>query len=733
MADRTIEIIVDVADKATGNLDGIKAGLLALDKAATRVHNRLRAIGNQKFLATIRLIDRVTEPGGRINSFLKSMATKVYNITMRINDAALGKVKSIEASLMRLVGRAWTIGVNLRDNVSGKIRGVADGMLMGAGAMGAGMAGTAGIGYGIYSGLNSYVDFERQMSRVQAVRGITDKNDPAMIALTNKAKEMGATTEWTRSEAAQAEYYMAMAGWDTDRIIKALPSVMHLASAGGADLATTSDIVTDAMTGFGLKSGEMYINRFGKAVEASEHFADIMAKTVTNSNTNIPQLGESMKYSANVIGAMYSGKDIQTRMRATEDALVMQGLMANAGIKGSMAGTATRAIFSRFGSENRNAYNALRAMGVDFTDANGEVLPIGDVMKSLGKRFKQGVDPNHLLEFAEAISGEKIHADTRRKLNSFIESAQKHGGKLTGADMLKMSSMLAGQEAMSGLMAVLLGDWDALSEKIQTADGSAADMAKTMTDNLWGSLKILGSAWDAFVQDLFEGQAGQGIRGFVDTLTEVISRAQKLFSDGIQIGDFGKIIGDVIGRLKNKFLELDGIGSILAGGALMAGLMKITSTIRRLITYFGQLKAAEIGARLGGATPPATGGRPPVGVPPGTSVSSMVVNAGSVVVNGRAVAGGGGGYGGVGGVAGVGGGYGGGGGVPPVASAVPPAVLAAQKGLASAQAARDKALAAAWANPGVRWQQQLQTKRPSSISMAAFCFTCRQIYKRLRN
>ena len=287
MADRTIEIIVDVADKATGNLDGIKAGLLAFDKAATRAHNRLRAIGLQKYAATIRLIDRVTEPGGRINSFLKSMASKVYNITMRINDAALGKVKSIEASLMRLVGRAWTIGVNLRDNISGKIRGVADGMLMGAGAMGAGMAGTAGIGYGIYSGLNSYVDFERQMSRVQAVRGITDKNDPAMIALTNKAKEMGATTEWTRSEAAQAEYYMAMAGWDTDRIIKALPSVMHLASAGGADLATTSDIVTDAMTGFGLKSGEMYINRFGKAVEASEHFADIMAKTVTSSNTNI--------------------------------------------------------------------------------------------------------------------------------------------------------------------------------------------------------------------------------------------------------------------------------------------------------------------------------------------------------------------------------------------------------------------------------------------------------------
>ena len=300
--------------------------------------------------------------------------------------------------------------------------------------------------------------------------------------------------------------------------------------------------------------------------------------------------------------------------------------MANAGIKGSMAGTATRAVFTRMASMNRNSYNALRAMGVEYKDDQGNILMPGEILRGLSKRFKEGVDPNQLLEFAETIAGEKIHADTRRKLDSFIEQTQKNGGKMGSADMAKMAAMLAGQEAMSGLLAVLMGDWDAMAEKMDNVNGTADKMAKDMLDNLAGSFVKLGSAWDAFQQDLFTGTAGDGLRGFVDTLTEVLTRANKLFQDGIHIGDFGQIIADVIDRLKNKFLELDGIGSILAGGALVAGLTKIVSLSQRALNAIRNVgKAGAWGTATAGAK----------GVAGAQAVGTMNVSAGVVNVNGR--------------------------------------------------------------------------------------------------
>lgn len=273
---------------------------------------------------------------------------------------------------------------------------------------------------------------------------------------------------------------------------------------------------------------------------------------------------------------------------------------------------------------NRNAYQALRAMGVEYQDQNGDMLSVGTIMRSLGKRFKEGVDPSQLVDFAEQISGEKINADTRRKLDSFIEQTQKNGGKMSGADMLKMSSMLAGAEHMGKLLAVMLGDWDEMAEKMDNAHGTAKEMAETQLDNLAGSFTKLGSAWDAFQQDLFTGTAGDGLRGFVDTVTDVLSNVNKLFADGINIGDFATMIGDVIGRLKNKFLEFDGIGSVLAGGALAAGLMKIITLSQRAMNSLRGITTLKGGA--GGSSG---------GVPAGQKVGTMTVSAGVVNVNGK--------------------------------------------------------------------------------------------------
>ena len=619
MSDRTITITIDLKDSTNGKLGGLKNQLLAMDKAAEKLNQRFKSFASLKYNATVRLIDRVTEPASRINSLLKKIAGGVYNISLRVNDAALSGIRKIESALMRIAGKTYNIAVNLRGAAGQKLEG-----LLGGAAMGAGMfmpvAGMAGVGFGVANAIQASASFEQQMSKVQAIRQLS-KDSEEMKLLTQQAKDLGMQTAWTRQQVGEAQYYQALAGWSTQNILSTTPHLLNMASAGGIDLGRASDIVTDAMTAFGLKPTETYTNKQGQEVNAAEHFIDMLTKMQAVSNTDISQAGEAFKYSANVIGSMFSGQSLQNRMQATEDAMIMTGLMANAGIKGSMAGTATRAVFSRMSSMNRNSYNALRAMGVEYQDANGNILMPGEIMRGLSKRFKEGIDPNQLLDFAETIAGEKIHADTRRKLDSFIEQTQKNGGKMGSADMAKMAAMLAGQEAMSGLLAVLMGDWDAMAEKMDNVNGTAKDMADTMMNNLAGSFTYLGSAWDAFQQDLFTGTAGDGLRNFVDALTELLTKANNLFKDGIDFKDFGAIIGDVINRLKNKFLELDGIGSILAGGALVGALMKITSLARGALNTIRGVRTA------GGAAGGSLGA--------GQKVGTMHVTAGVVNINGK--------------------------------------------------------------------------------------------------
>ena len=641
MANRTIEIIVDVRDQTGGKLGGLKKQLDAFDKQAQRVSNRLKSLSMQKYMATLRLIDNVTAPASRINNLLKKIAGGVYQVTMKVNDAALGGIRKIESALQRISGKVYNVAVNVKGGAMNKLNGLMSGAAMGAG-MFMPIAGMAGVGFGVANAIQASAGFEKQMSQVQAIRQLS-KDSQEMKALTQQAKDLGMTTAWTRQQVGEAMYYQALAGWDTKQILKATPHLLNLASAGGTDLGRTSDIVTDSMTAFGLNATEDYVNKQGKTVNAVEHFADMLAKLQASSNTDISQAGEAFKYSANVIGAMFSGQDISKRMQATEDAMIMTGLMANAGIKGSMAGTSTRAIFTRMASMNRNSYQALRALGVEYQDENGNILMPGEIMRGMSKRFKEGVDPNQLLDFAETIAGEKIHADTRRKLDSFIEQTMKNGGKMSSADMAKMSAMLAGQEAMSGLLAVLMGDWDAMAEKLDNVGGTAEKMSKDMLDNLAGSFTMLGSAWDAFQQDLFTGTAGNSLRGLVDSLTEILTRANKLFQDGIDIGDFGKIAADVIDRLKNKFLELNGVGSLLAGGALVAGLMKIISLSQRAFT------ALKTITQPGAWSTVATKGAAGAGAAAGAKVGTMTVSAGVVNVNGKVAGGGAGGAGGAGG------------------------------------------------------------------------------------
>lgn len=275
-------------------------------------------------------------------------------------------------------------------------------------------------------------DFDSSMSKVSAISGATGKD---FDALRDKAREMGAETKFSASEAADAFTFMAMAGWKTEEMMQGIDGIMSLSAADGLDLATTSDIVTDSLSAFGLTAKD------------SAHFADVLAAASTNANTNVSMMGETFKYAAPVAGALgFSVEDVATAV----------GLMANAGIKGSQAGTALRGWLTRMAKPTKESLNAMKFLDIEIQNTDGS-------MKSL----------------SEIISYTKRQFDT-----------------LNEAEKAQYAAMLAGQNGMSGLLAIMNAsedDIEKLSKAIKTANGTAKDMAETMQDNLNGQLTILKS------------------------------------------------------------------------------------------------------------------------------------------------------------------------------------------------------------------------------------------------
>lgn len=294
-------------------------------------------------------------------------------------------------------------------------------------------------------------NFDSAMSKVSAISGATGDD---LDKLRAKAKEMGASTKFSATESAEALNYMAMAGWKTNDMLDGLEGIMNLAAASGEDLATTSDIVTDALTAFGLQAKD------------SGHFADVLAATAANANTNVGMLGESFKYVAPVAGALgYS----------VEDTNIALGLMANAGIKASQSGTTLRGALTRLAKPTGEVKSAMEKYGISITDAQGNMLPLSDLMG----------------QFREKLGG------------------------LSRAEQAAAATTLFGKSAMSGMLAIINTsekDYDKLTKAIYNADGSAKTMAETMLDNLGGSFTLLKSALE-----------GAGIR-FGEVLTPAIKK-----------------------------------------------------------------------------------------------------------------------------------------------------------------------------------------------------------------
>lgn len=304
-------------------------------------------------------------------------------------------------------------------------------------------------------------DFDSSMSQVSAISGATGKD---LEALRDKAKEMGATTKFSASESADAMTYMAMAGWNSQQMISGLPGILNLAAASGEDLATTSDIVTDALTAFGLKA------------EDSSHFADVLAKTSSSANTNVSLMGETFKYVAPLAGTLGF---------SVEDTALAIGLMANAGIKGSQAGTSLKTAIANLASPTDKMQGEMDKLGISITDAHGKTKPFIEIMKDLREKFSH----------------------------------------LSKAEQTAAASTIFGKEAMSGMLAIINAsddDFNNLYNNINNADGAAKSMADTMQDNLEGDLTTLSSGMEGAGIKISEVLT-PALRGVVQELTSAVS------------------------------------------------------------------------------------------------------------------------------------------------------------------------------------------------------------------
>lgn len=404
-------------------------------------------------------------------------------------------------------------------------------------------------------------DFDTSMSKVAAVSGATGTE---LAQLRAKAREMGAQTKFSASEAADAMNYMAMAGWKTGDMLNGVEGIMSLAAASGEDLATTSDIVTDALTAF------------GKSAQDSGRLADIMAAASSNANTNVSMMGETFKYAAPVAGALGA---------SMEDTAVAVGLMANAGIKASQAGTALRTGLTNLAKPTKQMKSYMDKYGVALVENNDGSINLRETMVSL-----------------------------RKRMSDMSESEQ-----------AAAASAIFGKNAMAGWLAIINGsdeDFNKLTKAVDESDGTAKRMAETMQDNLAGQITILKS------------QVGELGISFGEQLIPYVRKAVEWVQNVVDW--FSKLDESE----KEQIIKMAAIAAaagpvVTAAGNLITAGGKIYGTVGKAIEVLGGLTAAAEGAGAGvGILGAAMTALPVVGV-----VAGVGLAVGAVVALNKAVGG----------------------------------------------------------------------------------------------
>ena len=393
-------------------------------------------------------------------------------------------------------------------------------------------------------------DFDSAMSKVAAVSGATGEE---LDALRDKARDMGSKTKFSASEAAEAMNYMAMAGWKTEDMLSGIEGIMNLAAASGEDLATTSDIVTDALTAFGLTAAD------------SGHFADVLAAASSNANTNVSMMGETFKYAAPVAGALGF---------SVEDTAQAIGLMANAGIKSTQAGTSLRSILTALSGEVKFCGDAIGEVTVQTTNADGSMRDLNDILD-----------------------------DCRTAFSGLSESEQ-----------ASAAQALVGKNAMSGFLALMNAapaDISKLEGAISACDGTSLSMAETMQDNLAGQLTILKSQLEelaiSFSDVLMPAIRSivTWVQGLVDWLNQLDPQTKetivKIALAAAALGPLLIVLGKTVSGVGTVFSAVSklpalfsavqsGIGAITGAlGVSLGPLLAIIAAVAALVAAFVHL------------------------------------------------------------------------------------------------------------------------------------------------
>ncbi|MDI0896973.1 phage tail tape measure protein [Escherichia coli] len=388
------------------------------------------------------------------------------------------------------------------------------GKLKTGGALAIGAAAAGGYAAGRF--LQPAIGFGKEMSRVQALTRI-DQNSPQFKALREQALKLGSETQFTASDAASGQSFLAMAGFTPQAIQAALPGVLNMALAGGVELGETADIGSNILTQFNLTADQM------------DRVGDTLTAAFTRTNTDLRALGETMKYTGPVAAKLGI---------SLEEAAAMAGMLANNGLRGSDAGTAMRASLSRLASPPKAAADALKELGVSVADARGKMRPMEDVLLDLYK------------------------------------ATQKYGQ----VDQVSFFKDIAGEEAFVGLQTLVAaagsGELQKLTRELQGARGEADRVAKVMADNLDGDLKNLDSAWEGLrirISDLVDGPLRSVTQWLTRVLEKITSLAQAhpvltrqlliaggaLLAMTATIGSLSLVIGVLYGKLATLRLGFD--------------------------------------------------------------------------------------------------------------------------------------------------------------------------------
>lgn len=470
------------------------------------------------------------------------MAGKVVDVTLKLIDRISSPLNSIGSNLSRST-KQWEKAGKQIEKAGKSIANVGSSMTknLTAPIVGAGVA-----------CLKLASDFEAGMSKVQSIAGATAEE---MDALSEKAKEMGAKTKFSATEATEAFSYMAMAGWDTQQMMDGIEGIMYLAGATGEDLAQTSDIVTDALTAFGLQASD------------TQRFVDVLAQTANRSNTDVAMLGESFKYVAPVAGSL--GYTI-------EDMSVALGLMANSGIKASNAGTAMRSWITRMASPTKQSQQAMDDLGLSLTDSEGNMKDLATMMTETRGAF----------------------------------------AKLTEAQKAEYASLLAGKTGMSGLLAIVNSsdeDFNKLSEAMLESAGACKSMYDVANDNLQGQLTILKSTaeslaisfgerlvpyvknavtWLQSLAEKFNGLSDAQKDTIIKIAGIVASIGPALLIFGKMVGTVGKVVS-IVGKVGKAFKTFGSIAGMITSpvGIVIGVLAGIVAVAILVIKNWDKIKA----------------------------------------------------------------------------------------------------------------------------------------------